>query len=92
MLYFGALCSPWYFVGSVLLICLIFYVVLWCFMFTVVFGGVRVAHLFSFLCCDLLVRSVQLIFLVFCVVCFIDGVRVAHLFSFRCCVLLVGSV
>ena len=31
-------------------------------------GGVRVAHLFSFLCCVLLVWSVQLIFLVFCVV------------------------
>ena len=53
MLCFGALCSLWYLVGSVLLICLDFYVVLWCFMFTVVFGGVRVAHLFSFLCCAL---------------------------------------
>ena len=50
MLCFGALCSPWDLVGSVLFICLVFYVVLWCFMFTVVFGGVRVAHLFSFLC------------------------------------------
>ena len=39
--------------GFVLLICLVFYVVLWCFMFTVVFGGVRVVHLFSFLCCAL---------------------------------------
>jgi hypothetical protein len=39
--------------GFMLLICLVFYVVLWCFMFTVVFGGVRVAHLFSFLCCAL---------------------------------------
>ena len=36
-----------------LLICLVFNVVLWCFMFTVVFGGVRVVHLFSFLCCAL---------------------------------------
>ena len=54
MLCFGALCSPWYLVGSVLLICFVFYVVLWCFMFTVVVGGVRVAHLFSFLCCALL--------------------------------------
>ena len=53
MLYFGALCSLWYLVGSVLLICLDFYVVLWCFFFTVVFGGVRVTHLFSFLCCTL---------------------------------------
>jgi hypothetical protein len=44
MLYFGALCSPWYLVGSVLLICLVFYVVLWCFMFTVVFGEIRVVH------------------------------------------------
>ena len=35
--------------GSVLLIWLIFYVVFWCCMFTVVFGGVRVTHLFSFL-------------------------------------------
>ena len=49
MLCFGTLCSPWWLVGSVLLICLVFYVVFWCFMFTVVFGGVRVVHLFSFL-------------------------------------------
>jgi hypothetical protein len=53
MLCFGALCSPWYLVGSVLLICLVFYVVLLCFMYTVVFGGVGVVHLFSFLCCTL---------------------------------------
>ena len=56
--------------------------------FCVVFcGGVRVAHLFSFLCC---VLFVSLIFLVFCVV-FCGGVRVAHLFSFLCCVLWRGS-
>ena len=36
-----------------LLICLDFYVVLWCFMFTVVFGVVRVAHLSNFVCCAL---------------------------------------
>ena len=53
MLCFGALCSPWYLVGSVLFICLVFYIVLWCFMFTVVFDGVRVVHLFSFLYCTL---------------------------------------
>jgi hypothetical protein len=44
--------------------------------------GVRVAHLFSFLCCVL--GSVLLIFLVFRVVFW--G-RVAHPFSFLCCVL-----
>ena len=48
-----------------------------------VFDGVRVAHLFSFLCC-VFGGSVLLIFLVFCVV-FLVG-RVAHLFSFLCCV------
>jgi hypothetical protein len=79
--------------GSVLLISLVFCVV--------VFGGFRVTHLFSFLCCVFwwvpcyssfwfsvlwfLVGSVLLIFLVFCVVVF-DGFRVAHLFSFLCCV------
>jgi hypothetical protein len=103
MLYFGALCSPWYLVGSVLLICLVFYVVLWCFMFTVVFCGVRVVHLFSFLCCALVLYVhvvfdgfVLLICLVFYVVlwCFMftvvfGGVRVAHLFSFLCCTLVL---
>jgi hypothetical protein len=48
------------------------------------FWWIRVAHLFSFLCC-VFGRSVLLIFLVFCVV-FLVGVRVAHLFSFLCCV------
>ena len=38
---------------SVLLFYLVLYVVLWYFMFSVVFGGVRVTHLFSFLCCAL---------------------------------------
>jgi hypothetical protein len=103
MLCFGALCSPWYLVGSVLLICLVFYVVLWCFMFTVVFGGVRVAQLLSFLCCALVIYvhrgilwSVLLIWFVFYVVlwCFMftvvfGGVRVAHLFSFLCCALVL---
>ena len=66
----------------------------------VVFGGVRGAHLFSFLCCGIwwgplsssfffsllyfVVGCVVLIFLVFCVVVF-GGVRGAHLFSFLCC-------
>ena len=50
----------------------------------VVFGGVRGAHLFSFLCCDIWWGSVVLIFLVFCVVVF-GGVHGAHLFSFLCC-------
>ena len=36
-----------------LLIYLVLYVVLWYFMFNVVFGGVRVVHLFSFLFCAL---------------------------------------
>ena len=58
--------------------------------FCVVFcGGVRVAHLFSFLLC-FVAGFVSLIFLVFCVV-FCGGVRVAHLFSFLCCVLWRGS-
>ena len=48
-IWWGPCCSPWYLVGFVLLICLVCNVVLWCCMFTVVFGGVRVAHLFSFL-------------------------------------------
>jgi hypothetical protein len=52
----------WFLVGSVLLISLVFYVV--------VFGGFCVAHLFSFLCCWFLVGSVVLISLVFCVVGF----------------------
>ena len=39
----------------------------------------------------LLLGSVLLIFLVFCVVSFV-GVSVVHLFSFLCCVFLVGSV
>ena len=68
------------------------------------FGGVRVAHLFSFLCCVFWRCHVLLIFLVFCVVffggvtccssfqfsvlCFLVVSRVAHLFSFLCCVVL----
>ena len=47
-------------------------------------GGVRGAHLFSFLCCGIWWGSVVLIFLGFCVVVF-GGVRGAHLFSFLCC-------
>ena len=49
------------------------------------FGGVPVAHLISFLCCGILVGSLLLILLVFCVVVF-GGVPVAHLISFLCCV------
>jgi hypothetical protein len=60
----------------VLLILLVFCVV--------VFGGVRVAHPFSFLCCGFLVGSVLLILFVFYVVVF-GGFCVAHLFSFLCC-------
>ena len=68
----------------------------------VFFDGVRVAHLFSFLCCVFwwgtccssfkfsvlcfLVGYMLLIFLVFCVV-FFGEVHVAHLLSFLCCVL-----
>ena len=72
-------------------------------MFTVVFGGIRVAHLFRFLCCALvlflywyLVESVLLTCLVFYVVlcCFMftvvfGGVRVALLFSSLCCALVL---
>jgi hypothetical protein len=61
-------------------------------MFTVVFDGVRVAHLFSFLCCALVIYvhrgilwSVLLIWFVFSVVLWcvmfsvvFGGVRVAH--------------
>ena len=79
MLCFGTLCSAWYLLGSVLPICLVFYVVLWCFMFTGVFGGVRVVHLFSFLCCVL--------YFMFTVV--FGGVRVVHLFRFLCCALVL---
>ena len=50
----------------------------------VVFGGVRGAHLFSFLCCGIWWGSVVLIFLVFCVVVF-GGACGVHLFSFLCC-------
>jgi hypothetical protein len=65
-----------------------------------VFGGFRVAHPFSFLCCWFLVGSVFLILLVFCVVFLVGsvllilfvfyvvvfgGFRVAHPFSFLCC-------
>ena len=47
-----------------------------------VFGGVRVVHMFSFLC-FVLVGSV-FICLIFCVV--FGGIRVAYMFSFLCCV------
>jgi hypothetical protein len=48
-------------------------------MLTVVFGGVRVVHLFSF--------YVVLWCFMFTVV--FGGVRVAHLFSFLCCSLVI---
>ena len=51
----------------------------------VVFGGFRVTHLFSFLCCGFWWVPCYSSFLVFCVVVF-DGFRVAYLFSFLCCV------
>ena len=48
--------------------------------------GVRGAHLFSFLCCDVWggggVRGAHLF--VFCVVVF-GGASASHLFSFLCC-------
>ena len=53
--------------------------------------GVRGAHLFSFLCCDVWWGSVVLIFLVFCVVVF-GGAGSAHLFSFTVLWYLVGPV
>ena len=49
-----------------------------------VFGGVRVAHLFSFLCCVFGGVRVAHLFSFLC--CVFGGVRVAHLFSFLCCV------
>ena len=61
--------------GSVLLIALVFCVV--------VFGGVRVAHRFSILCCVFLVGSVLLIALVFCVVGLVGSVL---LIAFVVCV------
>ena len=99
-------------VGSMLLIFLVFCVVFWwgsMFIFlvfcVVVFGGVCVAHLFSFLCCVFVGVRVAPLFCFLCCVfsevcvdhrfsflcCVFCGVRVAHLFSFLCCVL-VGSV
>jgi hypothetical protein len=63
----------------VLLICLVFYVLLWCFMYTVAFGGVGVVHLFSF--------YVVLWCFMFTVV--FGGVRVAQLLSFLCCALVL---
>jgi hypothetical protein len=60
----------------------LFIVLVFC---VVVFGGVRVVHLFSFLCC-VFGGSVLFIVLVFCVVVF-GGIRVVHRFSFLCCVL-----
>ena len=49
-----------------------------------VFGGVRVAHLFDFLCCVLGGVRVANFFGFLC--CVFGEVRVAHLFSFLCCV------
>ena len=62
-----------------LLICLVFYVLFWCFMFTVVFGGVVLLISFVF--------NVVLWCFMFTVV--FGGVRVAHLFSFLCCALVL---
>ena len=62
-----------------LLFCLVFYVVLWCFMFTVVFG--EVVLLISF------VFNVVLWCFMFTVV--FGGVRVTHLFSSLCCALVL---
>ena len=63
-------------VRSVLLLFLVFCVVF--------FGEVRVAHLFSFLCC--VFGEVRVVHL-FSFLCWVFGeVRVAHLFSFLCCV------
>jgi hypothetical protein len=48
-----------------------------------VFGGVRVAHLFSFLCCVFGGVRVAHLFSFLC--CVFGGVRVARLFGFLCC-------
>jgi hypothetical protein len=63
-------------VRSVLLLFLVFCVVF--------FGGVRVAHLFSFLCCVFGVVRVAPLFSFLC--CVFGEVRVVPLFSFLCCV------
>jgi hypothetical protein len=52
------------------------------------FGGIRVAHRFSFLCCGILVRSVLLIVLVFCVVFLVGSVLLIVLVFCVVCVLL----
>ena len=61
------------------------------------FGGVRVARLFSFLCCAVfLVGSVLLVFLVFCVVLFFCcfwvflGLLLSCVLSAECCCSLSG--
>ena len=59
-------------------------VLIFLFFCVVVFGGVRGAHHFSFLCCSIWWGSVVLILLVFCVVVF-GGARGANIFSFLCC-------
>ena len=56
----------------------------------VVFGEVRGAHLFSFLCCVFSGGSVVLIFLVFCVVVF-DGGSVVFIFLVFCVVVFGGD-
>ena len=55
--------------------------------FTTGFGGICVAHLFSFLCCVFGGIRVAHLFSFLC--CVFVGVRVAHLFSFLCCVFFV---
>jgi hypothetical protein len=56
----------------------------------VVFGGVRCAHLFSFLCCGIWRGSVVLIFLVFSVVVFGEG-SVVLIFLVFCVVVFGGG-
>jgi hypothetical protein len=62
----------------------LFIVLVFC---VVVFGGVRVVHLFSFLCC-VFGGSVLFIVLVFCVVFLV--VSVLFIFLVFCVVFLVG--
>jgi hypothetical protein len=52
--------------------------------FTPVFSGVRVAHLYSFLCCVFSRVRVAYIYSFLC--CVFSEVRVAHFYSFLCCV------
>ena len=91
----GHLCAPQIFWWC--LCCSSFYFSVLCCVHLRFVGGVRVAHLFSFLCCVVLC-SPQILLVVSVLCCvhlrLFGGVRVVHLCSFLCCVHLrfVGGV